>query len=70
MSGQIRNAGATWFPPGVYACPAPCRGAVLPRLTDPHQQNRLIGWMSRAVWLILAWSFGILVGRLIALAIT
>ena len=41
---------------------------MLPRLTDPHQQNRLIGWMRRAVWLILAWSFGTLVGRLILLA--
>lgn len=38
---------------------------MLPRLTDPHKQNRLIGWMSRATWLIVAWSFGTLVGRLI-----
>ncbi len=38
-----------------------------PRLmmSDPRSVDRLLGFMSRAVWLIMAYSFGTMVGRLI-----
>lgn len=34
-------------------------------MSDPRTVDRLLGYMSRAVWLIMAYSFGTMVGRLI-----
>ena len=34
-------------------------------LSDPRSVDRLFGYMSRAVWLIMAYSFGTMIGRLI-----
>jgi hypothetical protein len=36
-------------------------------LSDPRSIDRLLGYMSKAVWLIMAYSFGTMVGRLILL---
>jgi len=38
-----------------------------PMLSDPRSIDRLLGYMSKAVWLIMAYSFGTMVGRLILL---
>jgi hypothetical protein len=38
-----------------------------PMLSDPRSVDRLLGYMSKAVWLIMAYSFGTMVGRLILL---
>jgi hypothetical protein len=35
---------------------------------DPRTAERLLSYMSKAVWLIMAYSFGSMVGRLILLA--
>ena len=37
-------------------------------MTDPRTVERLLGYMQKAVWLIMAYSFGTMVGRLILLA--
>ena len=37
-------------------------------MTDPRTLERLMSYMSKAVWLIMAYSFGTMVGRLILLA--
>ncbi|MGI8424667.1 MAG: hypothetical protein ACR2NO_11265 [Chloroflexota bacterium] len=37
-------------------------------MMDPRTVERLLGYMSKAVWLIMAYSFGTMVGRLIVLA--
>jgi hypothetical protein len=34
-------------------------------MSNPRSVDRLLGYMSRAVWLIMAYSFGTMVGRLI-----
>jgi hypothetical protein len=36
-------------------------------LSDPRSVDRLLSYMSKAVWLIMAYSFGTMVGRLILL---
>ena len=36
-------------------------------MTDPRTLERLINYMRKAVWLIMAYSFGTMVGRLILL---
>jgi hypothetical protein len=36
-------------------------------MTDPRTVDRLLGYMAKAVWLIMAYSFGTMVGRLILL---
>jgi hypothetical protein len=36
-------------------------------LSDPRTVERLLGYMSKAVWLIMAYSFGTMVGKLILL---
>jgi hypothetical protein len=36
-------------------------------LSDPRSIDRLLSYMSKAVWLIMAYSFGTMVGRLILL---
>ncbi|HEU5317594.1 MAG TPA: hypothetical protein VFX49_15885 [Chloroflexota bacterium] len=36
-------------------------------MMDPRTVDRLLGYMSKAVWLIMAYSFGTMVGRLILL---
>lgn len=69
--------------PGRYNCRRPVRGAssrprrpqlphpheesVLLMLSDPRSVDRLLGYMSKVVWLIMAYSFGTMVGRLILL---
>jgi hypothetical protein len=37
-------------------------------MIDPRSVDRLLGYMSKAVWLIMAYSFGTMVGRLILFA--
>jgi hypothetical protein len=37
-------------------------------MMDPRTVERLLGYMGKAVWLIMAYSFGTMVGRLILLA--
>ena len=37
-------------------------------MMNPQTVERLLGYMSKAVWLIMAYSFGTMVGRLILLA--
>ncbi len=37
-------------------------------LTNPRTVERILGYMQKAVWLIMAYSFGTMVGRLILLA--
>ncbi len=37
-------------------------------MIDPRSVDRLLGYMSKAVWLIMAYSFGTMVGRLILLS--
>ena len=36
-------------------------------MTDPRTVERLLGYMSKAVWLIIAYSFGTMVGKFILL---
>lgn len=36
-------------------------------MMDPRTVDRLLGYMSKAVWLIMAYAFGTMVGRLILL---
>jgi hypothetical protein len=36
-------------------------------LSDPRSVDRLLSYMSKAVWLIMAYSFGTMVGRMILL---
>ena len=36
-------------------------------LTDPRRLERLLNYMSKAVWLILAYSFGTMIGKIILL---
>jgi hypothetical protein len=36
-------------------------------MIDPRTVDRLLGYMGKAVWLIMAYSFGTMVGRLILL---
>jgi hypothetical protein len=36
-------------------------------LSDPRSVDRLLNYMTKAVWLIMAYSFGTMVGRLILL---
>lgn len=36
-------------------------------MTDPRTVDRLLGYMSKAVWLIMAYSFGTMVGKIILL---
>lgn len=36
-------------------------------LTDPRSVDRLLSYMSKAVWLIMAYSFGTMVGKFILL---
>jgi hypothetical protein len=36
-------------------------------LSDPRSVDRLLNYMGKAVWLIMAYSFGTMVGRLILL---
>ena len=35
--------------------------------TNPRSVERILGYMQKAVWLIMAYSFGTMVGRLILL---
>ena len=35
---------------------------------DPKSLERLLNYLSKAVWLIMAYSFGTMVGRIILLA--
>jgi hypothetical protein len=37
-------------------------------MTDPRTVERLLNYMSKAVWLIMAYSFGTMVGKLILLS--
>lgn len=37
-------------------------------MSDPRTVERLLGYMTKAVWLIMAYSFGTMIGRLILLA--
>ena len=37
-------------------------------LTNPRSVDRILNYMQKAVWLIMAYSFGTMVGRLILLA--
>ena len=37
-------------------------------MTDPRTVQRLLGYMQKAIWLIMGYSFGTMVGRLILLA--
>lgn len=37
-------------------------------MIDPRTVDRLLGVMGKAVWLIMAYAFGTMVGRLILLA--
>jgi hypothetical protein len=37
-------------------------------MTDPRTVERLLSYMSKAVWLIMAYSFGTMVGKLILMA--
>jgi hypothetical protein len=37
-------------------------------LSDPKTVERLLNYMAKAVWLIMAYSFGTMVGKLILLA--
>jgi hypothetical protein len=37
-------------------------------MMDPRTADRLLNYMTKAVWLIIAYSFGTMVGRLILLA--
>jgi hypothetical protein len=36
-------------------------------LSDPRTVERLLNYMSKAVWLIMAYSFGTMIGKLILL---
>ncbi len=36
-------------------------------MSDPRTVDRLLNYMSKAVWLIMAYSFGTMIGRLILL---
>jgi hypothetical protein len=56
-----------------YEAPAPLptlksQGERCRMMSDPRTVERLLGYMSKAVWLIMAYSFGTMVGRLILLA--
>jgi len=37
-------------------------------MMEPRTVERLLGYMGKGVWLIIAYSFGTMVGRLILLA--
>jgi hypothetical protein len=36
-------------------------------LSNPRSVDRILGYMQKAVWLIMAYSFGTMVGRIILL---
>ncbi len=37
-------------------------------MSNPRQVDRILNYMQKAVWLIMAYSFGTMVGRIILLA--
>ena len=56
--------------PAIRSAGAPCRRKETrrPMMMHPRTVERLLSYMSKIVWLIIAYSFGTMVGRLILLA--